>query len=77
MTTQSPKILSDSMIHNSVKVVNMGCIDKEFCPSLFVDGVVDWDISDPKGKSVNEIRKIRDSIESKVVSLVHSLEENN
>ena len=76
MTKQMPKSISDSMISNSVKVVNMGCMNKESCPSLFVDGVVDWNISDPKEKSLNEIRKIRDAIKSQIIDLVYSLEEN-
>ncbi len=77
VTKQIPKILSDYMIRDSVKVINMGCMDKESCPSLFVDDVVDWNVSDPKGKSVDEIRKIRDSIKSQVMDLVCSIEENN
>ena len=50
MTNQQPKLLSDSMIENSFKTVNMGCMDKESCPSLFVKDVLDWNISDPKEK---------------------------
>ena len=36
MTNQSPKTLSNSMISNSFKTINMGCMDKESCPALFV-----------------------------------------
>ena len=77
MVNQKPKVLSDSMIANSSKTVNMGCIDKESCPSLFVKDVLDWNISDPKEKSINEVREIRDNIQSEVMNLIKSLEETD
>ena len=64
MKNQQPKLLSNSMI-------------KESCPSLFVKDVLDWNISDPKEKSIEEIRIIRDKIKSEVLNLVKSLEESN
>jgi len=73
ITGQKPKVLSDEMIKKSAKVVNMGCMDKESCPTLFVNSVIDWNIPDPKGKSIEQIRKIRDEIETKVRELVTSL----
>ena len=75
MTQQSPKILSDEMIASSSKTINMGCMDKESCPALFVNDVLDWNISDPKEKSVDDVRKIRDQILKEVLQLVRSLEE--
>lgn len=75
MSDQMPKLLSSSMIKNSSKAVNMGCMDKESCPSLFVKDVLDWNISDPKEKSIEEVRIIRDKIKSEVLNLIKSLEE--
>jgi len=72
---QQPKLLSNKMIENSFKTVNMGCMDKESCPSLFVNDVLDWNISDPKEKSLDEVRKIRDTIKTEVINLINSLEE--
>ena len=77
MTNQQPKLLSDSMIENSFKTVNMGCMDKESCPSLFVQDVLDWNISDPKEKSLDEVRIIRDRIKFEVMTLIKSLEETD
>ena len=74
MTTQSPKELSDSMITNSSKTVNMGCMDKESCPTLFVNDVLDWNISDPKEKSIEQVRIIRDQIKHKILILIDSFE---
>ena len=74
MMNQHPKLLSDFMIKNSSKTVNMGCMDKESCPSLFVKDVLDWNISDPKEKSLDEVRIIRDTIKSEVMNLIKTLE---
>jgi protein-tyrosine-phosphatase len=71
-----PKYLSSEMLNDSI-AVNMGCMDKESCPALFVKGVLDWNISDPKGKPIEEVRKIRDQIEIKVKKLVKNLEESS
>jgi len=51
-------------------VVTMGCGDA--CP--WVPGRrYDWDLPDPKGKGIEEVRKIRDEIERRVSSLVDEL----
>ena len=42
-------------------------MDKESCPTLFVKDVLDWKISDPKEKSLDEIREIRDKILTEVL----------
>lgn len=73
ITTQTPKTITNSMIKNSIKIINMGCMDKESCPALFVNDVTDWAIADPKGKSLEDVRKIRDVIQQKVQELCKSL----
>jgi protein-tyrosine-phosphatase len=72
---QQPKLLSNNMIENSFKTINLGCMDKESCPSLFVNDVLDWNISDPKEKTLDDVRKIRDTIKTEVMNLINSLEE--
>ena len=67
------KLVTNEMIEESDSVVNMGCMDKESCPALFVEEIDDWDIEDPKGKSIEDVRRIRDSIELKVKELVSNL----
>jgi arsenate reductase len=74
LTDQLPKLLSNDMVECSSNIVNMGCMDKESCPSLFVKDVLDWNISDPKEKSLEEVRIIRDKIKSKVMNLIKTLE---
>ena len=75
MTSQSPKTISNSMIDDSFKTVNMGCMDKESCPSLFVKDVIDWNIPDPKEKTIEEVRKIRDQIKSEVLNLIKLIDD--
>ena len=77
ITEQKPKLLSNEMIENSVKTVNMGCMDKQNCPALFVHDVDDWNIPDPKNQSIDDVRKIRDQIKSDVLKLIASIEEKN
>jgi len=74
---QTPKNISQQIIDESEMAINMGCIDKESCPTLFVKDILDWQIPDPKGKPIEEVRKIRDQIKTKVMILIKSLEENN
>jgi protein-tyrosine-phosphatase len=74
LENQKPQLLSSSMIENSNKTVNMGCMNKESCPSLFVKDVDDWNIEDPKGKSIEDVRKIHDQIKNDVLNLLNSIE---
>jgi len=73
---QKPKFISQQIIDESEIAINMGCIDQEACPALFLKDILDWQISDPKGKSIEEVRKIRDQIEKKVIDLIMSFKVN-
>lgn len=73
IATQTPKTITDSMIREAAKVINMGCMDRESCPALFVKDVLDWAIEDPKGKLLEDVRKIRDVIEKRVQELCKTL----
>ena len=73
ITIQTTKTITNSMIENAAKVINMGCMDRKSCPALFVNDIVDWAIEDPKSKSIEDVRKIRDTIQKKVQELCKSL----
>ena len=73
ISQQKSKLISNEMINESESVVNMGCMDEESCPALFVEDIADWGIEDPKGKSIEQVRIIRDTIESKIKELVTNL----
>jgi protein-tyrosine-phosphatase len=70
---QKSKIITEDMIRNSVMAVNMGCMDKNECPLLFLNNPVDWAIEDPRGKPIEKVRQIRDEIERRVKELVKDL----
>lgn len=73
ISKQKPKDMTEDMIRNSAKIVNMGCMDKSFCPTVFIHNVIDWRIEDPKGKSIEKVREIRDEIERRVRQLAADL----
>jgi arsenate reductase len=52
-------------------VVTMGCGDA--CPYIPGKRYVDWDLPDPAGKGIDEVRTIRDEIGRRVESLVREL----
>ena len=72
ISNQKSKEITEDMIRNSHKTVNMGCMDKDSCP-LFLHNVLDWNLEDPKGKSIEKVREIRDEIDRRVNELVASL----
>jgi protein-tyrosine-phosphatase len=51
----------------------MGCMDKQSCPALFIHNLIEWGIEDPKGKSIDKVREIRDDIEQRVKQLAADL----
>jgi len=72
--SQTPKILTNEIIADSVLSVNMGCMDKTECPAVFMRDSVDWNVEDPNGKPIDKVREIRDDIEQKVRDLCKTLE---
>lgn len=70
---QESKELTEDMIRNSSNIVNMGCMEKESCPTLFLQNLLDWNIEDPKDKPIEKVREIRDEIDQRVKELVASI----
>jgi arsenate reductase (thioredoxin) len=70
ISKQKSKELIDEMIRDSDKVINMGCMDKNFCPTVWLSKVIEWGMEDPKGQSIEKVREIRDEIEQRVKKLV-------
>ena len=73
ISKQKSKIITEDMIRNADVRVNMGCMDKESCPALFIHDLLEWRIEDPKGKSIDKVREIRDDIEQRVKQLAADL----
>jgi arsenate reductase len=53
-------------------VVTMGCGDA--CPYIPGTRYIDWDLPDPKGRPINEVRATRDDIKARVHQLVDELD---
>jgi arsenate reductase (thioredoxin) len=71
-----PKMLTMEMINKASLVVTMGCSVAEVCPKPILaqmqKKLVDWNLQDPKGKTLDEVRAIRDEIERRVLNLTKS-----
>jgi protein-tyrosine-phosphatase len=66
-----PKKLTDEAVQASDVVITMGCGD--VCPVYPGKRYLDWDLEDPAGKSIEDIRPIRDEIGRRVRGLVDEL----
>jgi protein-tyrosine-phosphatase len=80
ISKQKPKDLFEDMMRNSDMIINMGCMEKNYCPTLFIPKVIDWGIEDPKDKTIESVREIRDEIERRIKELatdVSVAEDNN
>jgi arsenate reductase len=69
-----PKPLSDDAVRAADAVITMGCGDA--CPIYPGKRYEDWEIEDPEGKSLDEVRRIRDEIDARVERLLSELEMN-
>src|SRR5438128_6333423 len=78
ISSNQPKILTPELIRDARLVVTMGCSIEEACPKPIIaqmqKKLIEWHLEDPKGKPLEEVRKIRDEIESKVRDLSTSTE---
>jgi arsenate reductase (thioredoxin) len=66
-----PKPLTDDVVRASDVVVTMGCGDA--CPIYPGKRYVDWELADPAGKSLVDVRAIRDEIDGRVQALLAEL----
>ncbi len=73
ISKQKSKDLTEDMMRNSDKIINMGCMDKNFCPALFIPKLIDWGIEDPKDKPIEKVREIRDEIERRIKELARDI----
>lgn len=67
-----PRRLTQEMAERADAVVTMGCGDE--CPYVPGKRYLDWDVEDPKARTLEEVRVIRDEIERRVLALVAELD---
>jgi arsenate reductase (thioredoxin) len=71
LSAEQPKRLTTDDVQASDVVITMGCGDA--CPVFPGKRYLDWELTDPAGKSVEEIRLIRDEIDARVQALLVEL----
>jgi protein-tyrosine-phosphatase len=75
---KKPKMLTMEMIDQADLIVTMGCSVEKVCPRPMLDrmqkNLTDWNLEDPKGKPLPEVRRIRNEIERRVEDLARSLQ---
>ncbi|MBK0867209.1 arsenate reductase ArsC [Saccharopolyspora sp. HNM0986] len=71
LSQEFPKPLTTEAVEAADVVITMGCGDA--CPVFPGKRYLDWELDDPAGKSVEEVRAIRDEIDRRVTSLLAEL----
>ena len=66
-----PKPLTDEVVRAADAVITMGCGDA--CPIYPGKRYLDWELDDPAGQPVEEVRRIRDDIDGRVQRLLTEL----
>jgi arsenate reductase len=68
LSDRRPQLLTTELAEQADVVVTMGCGDA--CPYIPGKRYIDWDLPDPKGLPVDEVRAIRDDIARRVTALL-------
>ncbi|WP_372447494.1 arsenate reductase/protein-tyrosine-phosphatase family protein [Pseudonocardia parietis] len=71
LNTEFPKRLTTEAIEAADVVITMGCGDA--CPVFPGKRYLDWELTDPAGKTAEQIRPIRDDIDARVRHLLAEL----
>ena len=72
LSTRVPQRLTNELAQWADVVITMGCGDA--CPVIPGKKYIDWELRDPKDLPIEEVRAIRDDIESRVTELVKYLD---
>ncbi len=71
LSQAKPQKLNEELAREAQLLFTMGCGDNcPYVPGLRRD---DWQLTDPKGRPLDEVRAIRDDIRNRVVTLLDSL----
>jgi protein-tyrosine-phosphatase len=68
---ERPRKVTDDVAQRADVIVTMGCGDA--CPVYPGKHYVDWEVPDPAGRPVEEVRPIRDDIDARVRALLAEL----
>jgi arsenate reductase len=68
LSNAKPRLLTAELAQGAQLLITMGCGDEcPYVPGLRRD---DWELQDPKGQTVEKVRKLRDDIRSRVSALI-------
>jgi len=73
LSEQKPQLLTTELAEQADVVVTMGCGDA--CPYIPGKRYIDWNLPDPKGRPIADVRRLRDDIERRVTELALELDE--
>jgi arsenate reductase (thioredoxin) len=71
ISKEFPKPLTDEVVQAADVVITMGCGDA--CPVYPGKRYLDWELEDPGGKTIDQVRNIRDEIDRRVRALLEEL----
>jgi arsenate reductase len=71
LSAKRPQKLTNELAEQADVVVTMGCGDA--CPYIPGKRYIDWDLPDPKGRPLEEVRALREEINRHVAELAHEL----
>ena len=72
LTDRRPQLLTRELAERADVVVTMGCGDE--CPFIPGKRYIDWELEDPKGRPIEEVRATRDEISRRVGALLAELD---
>ncbi len=72
LSSKRPKGLKDLPPIEMDYLITMGC--EETCPAVLAKKIIAWEIPDPKGKSIDVFRNVRDMVEGRVRALLKEIE---
>jgi arsenate reductase len=73
LSDRVPQVLTVELAQQADVVVTMGCGDA--CPYIPGKRYIDWNLPDPKGQQIKEVRATREEIQRRVAALVAELDE--
>lgn len=72
LSERRPQLLTQELAEQADVVVTMGCGDE--CPYIPGKRYIDWDLPDPKGRPLEEVRATREEIARRVNALIDELD---
>jgi arsenate reductase (thioredoxin) len=72
LADRRPQLLTPQLAEQADVVITMGCGDE--CPYIPGRRCIDWDLADPKGRPLDEVRATREEIAARVSDLLAEFE---